>query len=75
MSLKSVSNSTLPLFQIRYMAGAMVDVGNGKIQLERLREMLVHPERFSQSQDITVLSPHGLYLTDLKYPESCWIGS
>lgn len=52
------------------MVGAMIEVALGRLRIERLREMLMHPERGMTLNEFHVAPAKGLYLTDIQYPDN-----
>lgn len=55
---------------IRKMIGTCVDIANGKLPIEIIQAMFDQPEKYYDSKLVKVLTPNGLYLTDVVYDES-----
>lgn len=51
-------------YMVRHLAGALYDVGRGKVNENTLKDMLDNP---SISKQLTVMVPNGLYLVKIKY--------
>jgi len=55
--------------QVRVMVGCLLMVGEGRLSLERLAEMLSNPEWGRDDLTLRIVPAHGLYLTSLQYPD------
>jgi tRNA pseudouridine38-40 synthase len=51
--------------QVRSMVGALIAVGEGKLEIAQLRQILTNAKRVSKFK---VVAPHGLALTGVEYP-------
>lgn len=51
-------------YMVRHLAGALFDVGRGKVNIKTIKDMLDYP---SIPKQLTVLPAYGLYLVDVKY--------
>lgn len=54
--------------QIRNMVATLIAVGNGKINIRDVREMLTIPSKHSWDYRIQPVPSGGLYLIDVEYP-------
>lgn len=53
--------------QVRKMAGALVQVGRGRLSEDTIGEMLGEPSIERWHRQMRMLPPHGLYLCDVEY--------
>jgi tRNA pseudouridine38-40 synthase len=55
---------------VRAMVGTMLDLGTGKISLQEFRQIIQSRSRSMAGKSVP---PHGLYLSDIKYPEGIFL--
>lgn len=66
---RSPNQATLLLFQVRRMTGALVAVGQGKISLTKLKDILESRDSLAYPHNV-VAPARGLFLTRVDYRES-----
>lgn len=54
---------------VRAIAGTMIDIGTGRTSPENIRAIIEARERSEAGKSV---SPDGLYLTDVEYPDKLW---
>ena len=54
---------------VRAIAGTMIDIGTGRISAEDIRTIIEAKDRSEAGKSV---SPDGLYLTEIEYPDRVW---